>query len=391
MTADVAVVAARGAAIVDLVARERTAIAADPATVDHVVAGEIAAVAVGAALVAVGAAVAFAEVAGGAAPTALVAAGGRQRGGQPQPGEGRKIPSVHHRRIVVNSGTKFDPCYAHAMSATNESSPAEAELLAAARRGDRAALTELLARHQQRVFGFGVKMCGNPDDARDVAQDTLLTMARKVRDFRGDASLSTWLYTVARSFCIKKRRRTKGAPAYHEPLDRMTQERAGEPSSTPEQMLLGREARDTVTAALDALEPDAREVVILRDIEGLTAAEVAEVTGVSVAAVKSRLHRARAALREHLLAALGGEPAAPHAPSCPDVLTLLSRKLEDEISPEVCAEMEAHVAGCPHCAGLCDSLKRTLATCRSFPTPEVPAHVQASLRRAIADALAETG
>jgi RNA polymerase sigma-70 factor (ECF subfamily) len=275
------------------------------------------------------------------------------------------------------------------MSADSLPSSDEPALLLAARRGDRAALTELLARHQHRVFGFGVKMCGDAEDAKDVAQDTLLTMARTVRDFRGDSSLATWLYTVARSFCIKKRRRTKGAPAHHEPLDQATQERHAEPAATPEQMLLGRETRETVAAALDQLEPEAREVVVLRDIEGLSAAEVAEVIGVSVAAVKSRLHRARAALRERLLAVVGGEPAAPAPASCPDVLTLLSRKLEDEISPEVCAEMEQHVAGCPHCTNLCDSLKRTLALCKALPSPEVPTQVQASLRQAVAAALAE--
>jgi RNA polymerase sigma-70 factor (ECF subfamily) len=270
-----------------------------------------------------------------------------------------------------------------------ETNDTESGLLAAARKGDQAALTTLLERHQQRVFGFGVKMCGDSEDAKDVAQDTLLTMARSVKDFRGEASLSTWLYTVARSFCIKKRRRTKGAPAFHEPLDKVTQENVGAPATTPEQALLGLEARQTVAAALDALEPEAREVVVLRDIEGLTAAEVAEVTGASVAAVKSRLHRARAALREHLLAVVGGEPAEPAQPSCPDVLTMLSRKLEDEISPDVCAEMEEHVAGCPHCSGLCDSLKRSLALCKSLPTPTVPEHVQESLRKAVASALSE--
>jgi RNA polymerase sigma-70 factor (ECF subfamily) len=267
---------------------------------------------------------------------------------------------------------------------------AESDLLTAARKGDRAALSTLLERHQQKVFGFGVKMCGDSEDAKDVAQDTLLTMARSVKDFRGDASLSTWLYTVARSFCIKKRRRAKGVPAFHEPLDKVTHENVGEPAATPEQALLGREARETVAAALDALEPEAREVVVLRDIEELTASEVAEVTGTSVAAVKSRLHRARAALRERLLAVVGGEPSEPARPSCPDVLTMLSRKLEDEISPEVCAEMEEHVAGCPHCSGVCDSLKRTLALCKSLPTPTVPAHVQESLRKAVASALAES-
>jgi RNA polymerase sigma-70 factor (ECF subfamily) len=172
--------------------------------------------------------------------------------------------------------------------------------------------------------------------------------------------------------------------------DTTGRESAGEASSTPEQTLLGREARETVAAALDALDPEAREVVILRDIEGLSAAEVAEVTGVSVDAVKSRLHRARARLREHLLAVVGEEPAEAARPSCPDMLTMLSRKLEDEISPSVCAEMEKHVATCPHCRGLCDSLKRTLALCKSLPTPKVPEHVQESLRKAVASALADS-
>jgi len=265
----------------------------------------------------------------------------------------------------------------------------ESALLAAARKGDRAALTKLLERHQQKVFGFGVKMCGDAEDAKDIAQDTLMTMARTVRDFRGEASLSTWLYTVARSFCIKKRRRTKGAPAFHEPLDQVTRESASQPDMTPEQALLGREAREAVALALDALDPEAREVVVLRDVEGLTAAEVAEVTGVSVAAVKSRLHRARTALREQLLAVVGGELAETARPACPDVLTMLSKKLEDEISPEVCAEMEEHVAGCPHCRGVCASLKRTLALCKALPTPTVPQHVQDSLRKAVAAALGE--
>jgi RNA polymerase sigma-70 factor (ECF subfamily) len=277
------------------------------------------------------------------------------------------------------------------MSSENDSS--EPLLIEAARRGDRAALTHLLQNHQQRVFGFGMKMCGDVEDAKDIAQDTLLTLARTMRDFRGESSISTWLYTVARSFCIKKRRRTKGAPAYHETLDKAMLEGspdAAEKSTTPEQMLLGREVREAVAAALDRLDPDWREVIVLRDIEGLGAAEVADVTGVSVAAVKSRLHRARAALREELLQLVGGEPTMPAAPSCPDVLTMLSKKLEDEISPDVCASMEEHLEGCPHCRSLCDSLKKTLAVCSALPTPSVPDHIQESLRQAVAEAIGET-
>lgn len=265
----------------------------------------------------------------------------------------------------------------------------ESTLVEAARRGDRDALSRLLESHQERVFGFGMKMCGDVEDAREIAQETLLTLVRNMRDFRGEASISTWLYTVARSFCIKKRRRTKGAPAYHEPLDKVPEAGAtgGEAGPTPEQTLLGREAREAVAAALERLDPDWREVVVLRDIEGLSAAEVAEVTGLSVPAVKSRLHRARVALREHLSRLVGGEPG-PASPSCPDVLTMLSRKLEDEISPDLCARMEAHLEGCPHCKSLCESLKKTLAVCKSVATPSVPAAVQASLRKAVAEAMA---
>jgi RNA polymerase sigma factor, sigma-70 family len=275
------------------------------------------------------------------------------------------------------------------MVAESDDVRAEAALVQAARGGDRSALNTLAEQHQQRVFGFGMKMCGDPEDAQEVAQETLLTMVRSLRDFRGDATISTWLYTVARSFCIKKRRRTKGAPAHRETLDSAAHERAPAPAPSPEQALLGRETRDAVTAALDDLEPEAREVVVLRDIEGLTAPEVATVTGLSVAAVKSRLHRARQALRERLLAVVGGDSDRPATPSCPDVLTLLSKKLEDDVSPDLCAEMERHVDGCPHCKGLCDSLKRTLAVCKSFPSPSVPRHVQEFLRKTVQAAIDE--
>ena len=90
--------------------------------------------------------------------------------------------------------------------------PSDDDLLEAARTGDKLALEALLEKHQADVYRFGMKMCRNPEDAKDVLQDTLLAMARGVRDFRGSSSLSTWLYTIARSYCIKKRRRSKSAP-----------------------------------------------------------------------------------------------------------------------------------------------------------------------------------
>jgi RNA polymerase sigma-70 factor (ECF subfamily) len=268
------------------------------------------------------------------------------------------------------------------------------ELLAAARQGDAGALEALILRYQPRVYRFGVKMCRDIEDAGDVVQESLLAMARSVREFRGDASLSTWLYTIARSFCVKKRRRSKFAPAQEESLDALSGERLGDlsdPSPDPEQQAAGRESETALSAAIDSLDVAQREVLVLRDIEGLSAPEVAKVLGVSVQAVKSRLHRARLAVRQRVAPVLGIPAAgAPPGARCPDVLMLLSRHLEGEISPDICAEMEAHLEGCGPCRDACESLKQTLALCRATQPPEVPASLRASVRSAIRAFLQQT-
>ncbi len=255
-------------------------------------------------------------------------------------------------------------------------------LLAAARAGDRAAIEALLLRYQAQVYRFGMKMCGDPEDAKDVLQETLLAMARGVGDFRGASSISTWLYSIARSFCVKKRRRSKFAPAKEQSLEAVADAgiQIADARPDPEADLAGRQVEVALAHAIAALEPMYREVLVLRDIEGLQAAEVAEIVGIRVAAVKSRLHRARLALRHALLPALGFDAAAAPATSCPDVLRLFSRHLEGEISADTCAEMERHLESCARCRGACDSLKRTLALCRRAESAAVPEAVQASVR-----------
>jgi RNA polymerase sigma-70 factor (ECF subfamily) len=265
-------------------------------------------------------------------------------------------------------------------------SATDGELLAAARQGDAAALETLLVRYQPQLYRFGLRMCGNENDAGDVAQESLISMARSLRDFRGDASVSSWLYTIARRFCIKKRRRSKFAPAREESLDAPgidAAQRLADPAPSPEQAATNRELQHALTLAIDRLEPAQREALVLRDIEGLSAAEVARVLGVSVDAVKSRLHRARVAVRQALAPVLAAPSDEPRDPMCPDVVMLFSQHLEGDIDPTVCATMEAHLARCPRCRGTCDSLRRTLAVCRQLPTPEVPASIAASIRAAI--------
>jgi RNA polymerase sigma-70 factor (ECF subfamily) len=146
-------------------------------------------------------------------------------------------------------------------------------------------------------------MCGNVEDAGEVAQESLISMARSLPDFRGDASVSSWLYTIARRFCIKKRRRSKFAPAREESLDAPGTDaarRLADPAPSPEQTAANRELATALARAIDALDPSPREVLVLRDIEGLSAPEVARILDISVEAVKSRLHRARVAVRQTL-------------------------------------------------------------------------------------------
>ena len=148
------------------------------------------------------------------------------------------------------------------------------ELMAAARHGDAEALEALLIRYQPHLYRFGLRMCGNPEDAGEVAQESLISMARSLRGFRGDSSVSTWLYTIARRFCMKKRRRSKFAPAREESLDAPgidTARRLADPSPSPEETAASRELEIALGRAIDALDPPHREVLVLRDVEGLSA------------------------------------------------------------------------------------------------------------------------
>jgi RNA polymerase sigma-70 factor (ECF subfamily) len=269
------------------------------------------------------------------------------------------------------------------------------ELLAAARSGDVGALERLLELHQRRVFRFGLKMCGGEEDAKDVLQETLIAAARGIRDFRGASSVSTWLYAIARSFCIKGRRTSKFAPAQVESLTGVSRQAHDVPDERrgPEETAAGEQVKSALQDAISSLDPMYREVLVLRDVEGLSAAEVAEITKLSVDAVKSRLHRARVSVREQLVPLLGiPEPAraAPQEKDCPDVVDLFSKHLEGEISGSVCTALEQHLLACDRCRARCDSLRATLSLC-SNSGDELPPRVEQSVREALRRFLATRG
>ena len=273
-----------------------------------------------------------------------------------------------------------------------ETKPSDQALIQSANAGDRKALEALLERYQGSIWRFGMKMCRNPEDAQEILQETLIAATRTLSGFRSDSTVTTWLYTIARSFCIKRHRRGKFAPETMESIDAdpvMEARSVADAKLGPEDEVSGKQVSEILESAISELAPIYREVLLLRDVEGLSAPEVGEVLGLTVDAVKSRLHRARIAVRERVAPALGMVVEAPK-PGCPDVLPLLSRHLEGELRPETCEEMERHLKTCPRCTSACDSLKKTLAMCRASPAVVVPKDVQESVRKALAKVLAGT-
>lgn len=251
----------------------------------------------------------------------------------------------------------------------------ETALLAAAQAGDRRAIDELLARYEARIYRFGLRMCGDEESARDVLQETMLAAFRNLPGFRGQASLSTWLYQIARSFCIKARRGVRPTSTL--------EANQPDPAPPPDVQVQARQIGEALATAIRSLPAEQREVLVLRDVEGLSANEAAEVMGIEVGALKSRLHRARMALRETLagVVSTGPEP-------CPELAHELSAYAASEIDQATCIKIEQHLAACPTCAGACASLQRTVSMCKSIPGDAVPAPVRAAVRGAILDAIA---
>lgn len=256
------------------------------------------------------------------------------------------------------------------------------QLIERAKTGDGAALESVLVSLAPALHRFGLRMCRHPDDAEDVVQDSLLEIARRLPQFEGRSSLSTWAFTITRTACGRRRRGLKNQPT----LSEEAAHDATEDAPSPEDYVVHADLAAHLRDALGRLPAESREVLQLRDVEGFTAAEAASAIGIEVGALKSRLHRARAALRAELLPLLEPSPGrAVTTPGCPDVVGALSRKIEGELAAEDCQEMEAHVLSCPACTAACDSLRTVLATCRTQAASEgtVSPRIQAQVRAAV--------
>jgi RNA polymerase sigma-70 factor (ECF subfamily) len=173
--------------------------------------------------------------------------------------------------------------------------------------GDEPAFEELIRRHERRVFRLLYRMMGNREDAEDLTQETFLSLHRYGHRFRAEARFSTFVYRVAANAALNRRRSLGRGRARVEKLKH--RQAAGDdlPSSPrdPEDATLGVELTGHVREALDELSPSLRMPVILYDIEGLAYGEIAKVLGIAEGTVKSRIHRARQALRDQLKPLLG--------------------------------------------------------------------------------------
>ncbi|MEJ2639122.1 MAG: RNA polymerase sigma factor [Desulfosarcinaceae bacterium] len=184
---------------------------------------------------------------------------------------------------------------------------ADSELIAAINTGQVERFGELVERYQGKLYNFGLKMCGDSHDAEDMVQDTFLNVFRYLKDFRYETKFRNWLYRIATSTCIKRRRKSKYAPDRELSLEEfLPQDEADISEAVPrwaaqplDQVLNEELHRRLKTAILD-LPDKYRLVLVLRDVEGFSTAETAEILNLSTANVKVRLHRARLSLREDL-------------------------------------------------------------------------------------------
>jgi RNA polymerase sigma-70 factor (ECF subfamily) len=178
------------------------------------------------------------------------------------------------------------------------------ELVRAAQAGDQTSFRELVTRYEGKVYRLALKMVRDPQDAEDVLQETFINVYRHLDTFRGDSEFSTWIFRIATNASLMKLRSAKptlsldGASSDTEeevfPLE------LADWSGAPDEMLLNSEIRAQMDAALAQLPETLRAVFILRDVQGLSIQETARVLDISIPNVKTRLHRARFALREKL-------------------------------------------------------------------------------------------
>jgi RNA polymerase sigma-70 factor (ECF subfamily) len=184
--------------------------------------------------------------------------------------------------------------------------PTDENLLGRAQAGDLDAFEALVDRHRDRAFGVALRITRSEADAAEITQDTFLSAYEHLKNFRGEAAFGSWVHRIAANHALMRIRHRRVAEAAGEVLKEPLFTERGSLEETPasdwgrpaDEQALDAELGRAIQQATEGLPDTYREVFLLKDLEGLSYEEIAQMTGISVAAVKSRLHRARLALRE---------------------------------------------------------------------------------------------
>ena len=187
------------------------------------------------------------------------------------------------------------------------------ELVRKAKAEDSRAFGELVTRYESKVYSLALRMVRNPEDAEDVLQDTFLRAYRGIKSFQGNSTFSTWIYRItANSALMRLRKRQLPTVSIEDSNEREMPINIADWAPGPVEQMLSQETQQAMSEAIEALPPEFRQVFVLRDVEELSNAEVAEILDISIAAVKSRLHRARLKVRNRLVSYFG-EPRTRRA------------------------------------------------------------------------------
>lgn len=239
-------------------------------------------------------------------------------------------------------------------------SSADAELLSRAAAGNELAFRALLGRHDATMRAVARRFSDARVEAADIVQEATLCAWQAARTFRGDSEVRTWLLGITLNVCRRSRRRRADEPAALDPLEGHHLVAAAE---EPHPVTVDLHLR--LRRALRGLATEDREVIVLRDMVGMSGAETAVALEISVAAMKSRLHRARLALKREVE---GGEAARPAARAdtfgCADVLEDLSLYMDGELGAEGAAAIDEHLRECDRCTRFGGDLARILTSLR---------------------------
>ncbi len=280
-------------------------------------------------------------------------------------------------------------------------------------RGGDNALDEALALLQNTVFSFSMRVCGQREDAEDTMQDVLLKSVTHLPKFESPRALLVWLYKVAKNRCLMSRRKSKFAPKQELSLEELMPDRreletlSAAGTVNPEMFAIRSQEAGRLREAIQKLPPPYRIVLVLRDMEGLTDDEVAEITGLRSGTVRVRLHRARLFVRKELMKAwqkqLAKPPAAPagvtrgaseRPASCKAMFAELSEYLDEKLDDSMCVELEKHLDGCAPCKAFVATLEATIEQCRTAcaqqPAPKKAAELRTKLLAELEVALANT-